>query len=116
MKSLYIIAVVCLLGVLTSPSMAQSKVLELGHEASAEMIRMPTTDTGELTMQRCATCKVMRLRASQDTQYIIGGQGVTRTEMAQYLVSHPSANLVVMQLKNTSDLARLVVHTSSRAK
>ena len=36
--------------------------------------------------------------------------------MTQYLVSHPSANLVVMQLKNTTDLSRLVVHArESRA-
>lgn len=116
MKSLYIVAAVVLLGAFAAPSMAQSRVVELGHEASAAMLRLPTTDTGELTLQRCATCQVLRLRASSGTRYVIGGQLVTRAEMTQYLVRHPSANLVVMQFKNTSDLSRLVVHTANRAQ
>ncbi len=116
MKSLYIVAAVILLGAFVAPSMAQSRVLELGHEASVSMIRMPISAAGELTLQRCATCKVLRLRASAATLYIIGGQAVTLAEMTQYLVRHPTANLVVMQLKNTSDLSRLVVHTANRAQ
>ncbi len=116
MKSLYIVAAVILLGAFAAPSMAQSRVLELGHEASPSMIRMPDSATSELTLQRCETCQVLRLRASASTRYVIGNDFVTLAEMTQYLVSHPSANLVVMQLKNTSDLSRIVVHTANLAQ
>jgi hypothetical protein len=116
MKSLHIVAAVILLGALAAPSMAQSRVLELGHEASASTIRLPERADGELTLQRCATCQVLRLRAGASTRYVIGGQIVTLVEMTQYLARHPKANLVVMQLKNTSDLSRLVVHATNRAQ
>ena len=40
-------------------------------------------------MQACATCKVLRLRATAATRYDIGGQPVSLAEMTQYLRSHP---------------------------
>lgn len=116
MKSLYIVTAVILLGALGSPAMAQTRVRELGYEVSTSMIRLPADAAGELTVQRCATCQVLRLRANPDTRYLIGGESVTLAEMTRYLAANPTASLVVMQLKGTSDLTRVVVHATYRAQ
>jgi hypothetical protein len=116
MKSLYIVAAVVLLGAFAPPSMAQMRILELGYEASPRALRLPTSESGELTMQVCATCKVVRLRATAATRYVIGGEHVTLAEMTSYLQRNPEASLVVMQLKDTPDLSRLVVHVPKRAQ
>lgn len=116
MKSLYTIAAVLLLGVLSPPSMGQARLLELGYETSPRSVRLPESATGELTMQSCATCKVLRLRATAATRYVIGGQPVTLVEMTEYLRDHQDANLVVMQRKDTTELSRLVVHVLTPAK
>jgi hypothetical protein len=116
MKSLYIVAAVIVLGALAPPSMAQMRLVEFSYEASARDLRLPTSATGELTMQGCPTCKVVRLRATAATRYVIGAERVTLAEMTSYLQRNPDANLVVMQLKDTSDLSRLVVHTTGRAQ
>jgi len=115
MKSLYTIAVI-LLGALSQPSMAESRALELGYEASPSTVRMPDSVTGELTMQACATCKVVRLRANAATRYVIGGLEVSLAEMTSYLKSNPKASLVVMQRKDTTELSRLVVHVAKPAQ
>ena len=111
MKSLYIVAAVIALGAFAPPSMAQMRMVELSYEASPGDLRLPTSATGELTMQVCPTCKIVRLRATAATRYVIGGELVTLAEMTSYLQRNPDASLVVMQLKDTSDLSRLVVHT-----
>jgi hypothetical protein len=116
MKSFYIVAAVILLGALSQPSMAQSRVIELGYEASPEMIRLPDSATGELTYQRCATCGVIRLRASAATRYVLGSEQVTLAEFAKYLERNPNAILVVSQKKDTSELTRVVVHNATFAQ
>jgi len=116
MKSFYIVAATLLLGALSLTSTAQMRIVELGYETSPGNVRLPTSDTGELTMQNCATCKVVRLRVSADTRFVIGDGQVSLTEMTRYLAQHPEASLVVMQLKDTSNLSRLVVHVPKRVQ
>ena len=94
------------------PAGATVKVLELGHEADPRMIRMPDRDNGELSLQICATCKVLRLRATAETVYVIGGQQVTLKDMSKYLQNNPEANVVVMQRKDTATLTRVIVHVA----
>jgi len=91
------------------PATAAVKVLELGHEADPHMIRMPDRENGELTLQTCPTCNVLRLRASARTVYLIGDSPVTLKDMTKYLQSNPDANVVVMQLKDTTELSRVLV-------
>ncbi|HKW84886.1 MAG TPA: hypothetical protein VJN68_14135 [Burkholderiaceae bacterium] len=98
------------------PAGATVKVIELGHEAEPRMIRMPDRDNGELSLQTCASCKVLRLRATAETLYVIGGQPVTLKEMSKYLQSNPEANVVVMQRKDTATLSRVVVHVARGAR
>jgi len=116
MKSLYIIAATLLLSAVSPASLAQSRVIELSYEISPSLVRMPDSDNGELTAQSCATCKVLRLRASPDTRYTIGNQLVTRAEMTRFLAGNPVAVVVVMQLKGTSELTRIVVNTSQHVQ
>lgn len=92
-------------------SWSQSQVRELGHETSPASIRMPDSDTSELTMQNCATCQVLRLRASSSTRYVIDGRDVSRVDMAKFLASTPPTTIVVMQLKNTTELSRIVARS-----
>jgi len=98
------------------PAGAAVKVLELGHEADSRMIRMPDREDGELTLQTCTTCKVLRLRATVETLYVIDGQPVTLKDMSKYLRSNPDANVVVMQRKDTTTLSRIVVHVARGAR
>ena len=49
-------------------------------------------------------------------RYVIGGAEVSLAEMTRYLDQNPEASLVVMQLKDTSNLSRLVVHVPKRAQ
>ena len=116
MKTFYIVAAVILLGALSQPSMAQSRVIELGYEASPEQVRLPDHAAGELTYQRCATCTVVHLRANAATRYILGSDQVTLAEMASYLARNPGAILLVAQKKGTSELTRVVVHNATRAQ
>jgi hypothetical protein len=115
MRFNFVAVALVLSGGIALPAGAQVKVLELGHEAEPRMIRMPDRDAGELTLQTCATCQVLRLRASNETSYILGGQLVTLREMSKYLESNPEANVVVMQLKGSTALSRVIVHIK-RAK
>jgi len=96
---------------LAPASWSQSKVLELGHETSPSSIRMPESDSSELTMQNCPTCQVLRLRASVSTRYVIDGRSVTRIDMTKFLASTPPTTIVVMQLKDTNELSRIVAHS-----
>jgi hypothetical protein len=109
MKFAQLAAALLVAGALNQPVMAQARVLELGHEASPGMVRMPDSSTGELTLQTCVTCKVLRLRANEQTRYVIQGTQVSLAEFARYLESNPTAQLVVMQFKDTTTLSRVVV-------
>lgn len=104
-----------LLGGIALPAGADVKVIELGHEAEPRMIRMPDREAGELTLQTCPKCQVLRLRASKETSYVLGDQVVTLREMSKYLDSNPEANVVVMQLKGSAAVSRVLVHVK-RAK
>ena len=115
MKSLYTIAALVLLSAISPLSMA-GKTVELGWEATPSKVRLPDSVTGELTLQGCPTCKVLRLRASAATRYVIAGQDVSLADMKSYLQRNPEASLVVMQLKDTLELSRLVVHVPGRAQ
>ena len=97
-------------GSATLPATGAVKVLELGHEAEPKMIRMPDHANGELTLQICATCRALRLRASVETLYLIGHQPVTLKDMTRYLQSNPDANVVVMQRKDAATLSRVIVY------
>jgi hypothetical protein len=116
MKRLYIIAALLLSSTLSLPSMASAKVLELGHEASLQMVRMPDSVTGELTLQTCPTCQALRLRADDRTRYQIGKQHVSLVEMKEYLAKNPATYLVVMQRKGTNELSRIVVSAPAFAQ
>jgi hypothetical protein len=116
MKNFYITAAFILLSALSLPSLGQSKALELSYEAAANNIRMPSSETGELTMQVCAKCKVLRLRATETTRYELGGQQVTLAQMTEFLSRNPEADLVVLQRNHTTELSRLVVPDTKRAK
>ena len=109
MKLYCIVAAVLLCA--SSLAQARSEVLEFGYEATTADVTLPSSETGELTLQGCATCKVVRLRANAATRYEIAGQRVTLAEMARYLASNKKASLVVMQRKASSELSRLVVIT-----
>jgi len=100
-----------LIAALPLDSWSQSQVRELGHETSPAEIQMPDSDTGELTLQKCASCQVLRLRASSATRYVIDGQNVSRAEMALFLTRTPPTMIVVMQLKDTNELSRIVAHS-----
>jgi hypothetical protein len=104
----FVLALVLSVGA-TLPAAASAKVLELGHEAEPSMIRMPVRENGELTLQTCPTCKTLRLRANVRTAYLIGDAPVTLKEMTKYLQTTPDANVVVMQLKDTAELSRVIV-------
>jgi hypothetical protein len=116
MKRLHIIVAAALIFAGSSVSMAQSRALELGHEATASDLRLPTSPTGELTMQGCATCKVLRLRATTATRYEIGDQPATLVEITKYLEANKNVGVTVMQRTGTFELSRLVVWQPKRAK
>ena len=90
---------------------SQSKALELGHETRPSSIRMPESDTSELVMQNCATCQVLRLRASTATRYVLDGRNISRSDMTKFLARDLPTTLVVMQFNGTNELSRIVAHS-----
>jgi hypothetical protein len=116
MKLSHIAAAVVFLGLASFQTQAQSVVLpvslEQGHEVAPFMIRMPTTSTGELTLQICTACKVLRLRVSEQTQYFIGKEPVTLADITKYFNAHPVAPTVVVQRKDTDIVNRVTVSAS----
>ena len=103
------IAAVLLSAVLALPAMAQMKVLEQAFEVSPSKVRLPADDTGELTLQTCMSCPVVRLRAGARSQYIIGDQQVGLAEFKRFVEQNPPSMFVVMQLNHTNQLSRIVV-------
>jgi hypothetical protein len=116
MKSLYIVAATLLLGIAAPIAMARPRVSELGYEASSSMVRLPASETGELTMQACDTCKVRRLRATPSTRYVIGKQPVTLAQLTNYLNRNPDSGMLVVQRNGTAELARVVVEVPMLAQ
>jgi hypothetical protein len=105
------IAAVVLLGLGSLPALAQIRVIELTHEAVPSQLTLPRAADGELTLQLCATCKVLRLRASASTRYLIGREEVTLADVTRYLGQHRMATVVVVQPKDEFSLSRMVVAT-----
>ena len=109
MKRLYIVAALLISAALSLPSMGGFKIREQAYETSASQIRLPTSETGELTLQTCSTCRALRLRAGADTRYQIGQHKVSLAELTQFIAKNPSVNLVVMQLHGSNNLSRIKV-------
>jgi hypothetical protein len=106
------IAAMVILGTSSFSALAQQRgVVELGHEAVPSMVSLPRSANGELTLQPCATCKVLSLRVNEATRYLIGKEQVTLAEMTKYLSAHPMIPLVVVQPRNELVLSRLVAST-----
>jgi hypothetical protein len=117
MKFSRIAAALVFLGFISSPSLAQLVLsLEQGHEAAPFMIRMPTSSQGELTLQICDKCKVLRLRATPETRYLIGAEAVSRADMTKYMAAHPSAPTVVVQRHNSPILNRVSISATASGK
>ena len=106
------IAAALLSAVLALPALAQMKMLEQGYEVSPSKVRLPTSATGELTLQRCMSCAVLRLRATERSKYIIAGQEVGLAEFRRFVEQTPPSMFVVMQLHKTDQLSRIVVDTA----
>jgi hypothetical protein len=107
---LFHIALIVILGAASPGAFAQARS-ELGHEAVPSMVSLPRAAGGELVLQVCATCKVLRLRVDATTRYLIGKEEVSLAEMAKYLEAHPMVPLVVVQPRNELVLSRLVAST-----
>lgn len=109
------IAALMLLAAVT-PVLAQMRVATLAHEAMPDMIRMPASEGGELTLQICATCQVLRLRASSETRYFVGEEEVTLAFITKYLDQHPNAPVVVSQPLKELTLWRVRVSDTTPAR
>jgi hypothetical protein len=116
MKISYIAAALVLMGIASSPTLAQMRSLEQGHEAAPFMIKMPQSETSELTLQICDKCQVLRLRATPETRYLIGKEQVSLAVMTKYLAAHPVAPTVVVQRKDTFILNRVTVSATASGK
>jgi hypothetical protein len=117
MKISLLAAALLLLGAASAPALAQmSTSLERGHEAAPFMIRMPSSATGELTLQICDTCQVLRLRASAATRYFIGEEQVTLADITAYFTQNPVAPTVVVQQKDQPILRRVTVSATAGRK
>ena len=104
------IAAALLSAMLALPALAQMKMLEQGYEVSPAQVRLPESATGELTVQRCMSCPVLRLRATAKSKYIVADQEVGLAEFKRYVEQSPPSMFVVMQLHNTDQLSRIVVN------
>ena len=110
MKNLPIAVAVLVMFTLAQASIAKPRMKELGYEASASMVRLPASVEGELTLQACESCKVLRLRATNTTRYIIGDEPVSLAELTRYLASHPDSGMLVAQLNGTNQLSRVQIY------
>ena len=106
------IAADLLSAVLALPALAQMKMLEQGYEDTPADVRLPSTATGEVTVQRCLSCPVLRLRATEKSKYIVGDQDVGFAAFKRYVEQSPPSMFIVMQLHNTDQLSRIVVNTT----
>lgn len=114
MKSLRIAAILILAA--SAPALAQMLVATQSHEALPEMVRMPDSTDSELTLQICATCKVLRLRASAATRYFVGENEVALDAMKKYVDHHPDGPMVVVQAPNSLTLLSVRISSTTPAK
>jgi hypothetical protein len=110
------IAAIVLLASGSLPSLAQTRVIELAHEAMPSMISMPRAAGGELTILPCPSCKTMRLRVDDNTRYIVGKDEVSLEVMNRFLIQNPMKPVVVMQQKSEPVVTRVKVSSPGRAK
>lgn len=115
MKSLRIAALLILAA--SAPALAQKMlVATLSHEALPDQVRMPDSQDSELTLQICATCKVLRLRASSATRYFVGQEEVTLAVMKKYVDQHPDAPMVVSQATDAPTLLSVRISATTSAR
>jgi hypothetical protein len=110
MKTFSIALAAVLLLLAAQTALGKPRAKELGYEAASSMVRLPASEDGELTFQACTTCKVLRLRATAKTRYVIGEERVSLAELTKYLSSHPDSGMLVAQLNGTFELSRIQVY------
>ncbi len=72
----------------TAPAIAQNiKIVpvERGFETHSDIVLMPTSENGTLTVNQCAACNPIRLTVNARTRYYAGGQQVTLAELKALL-------------------------------
>jgi hypothetical protein len=113
MKAFHLFVAALFAGLFAVCASAQMRVLELGHEATPNMVRIPSTVPGELTLNACDACQTLRLRVVAQTRFFIGKQEVTKPAFTQFLAEHPMASMVVVQPKTESVVSRIVVSATA---
>jgi hypothetical protein len=114
MKSVRIAALMLLAA--TAPALAQMLVATQSHEALPQMVHLPDSVDGELALQVCDACKVLRLRASAASRYFVGEQEVSLVEFRTYVDQHPNAPMVVVQPPDSLTLMSVRVSSTTRAR
>ena len=101
------LALLILVAVAALPLSAKQMPTSDTIEATANMLSMPSTDDGILVLKTCPTCKSVTLRATSNTQYILGGKDVSLKDFSAFARMNGNANVTLAYDVPSSRLLRV---------
>jgi hypothetical protein len=111
---------VCLMLVVSAgaadASFAQFRSTENGLEANFEMLTLPTSTEGILTMRGQLAKSAKVLRVTPATKYIVDEVEVTLAEFTAYSRANADASVVVMHVKGGDVVTRVKARSATPAR
>jgi hypothetical protein len=98
--------------VLHSPRQPDVVSTELGIETSSDLILLPTSEVGDITVNRCAQCKTVSYSVTRATQYFVGSERVSLFDLHRYLVPGESRFTMIYVSPSQRVVERVVVSGS----
>jgi len=86
---------------------------DIGLEASAGNVTIPTSDRGSIAYKRCDSCREQEYAITAVTRYEIGELQVNRDAMRRELLSRPKDMLLLQLTPDHLHVARVVIAAPS---
>jgi hypothetical protein len=86
------------------------KSVERSLETNTRLLQIPDSASGELGVQQCDTCPRIALQLTTNTQFFVGQDSVTLSELRQFAFSGSNGHFAMVFYElNTPTVLRVVV-------
>ena len=82
---------------------------ERGIETSSDLVLLPSSEIGNITVNYCAQCKSVTYAVTHDTQYFVGTERITLADLHRYVVPGESRFMMVYVSLTQPVVQRVVV-------
>jgi hypothetical protein len=89
--------------------------LERGIETASDLVLLPGSESGTLTVNQCAGCRAITLTVNAQTRYFLGAQQMTLAQLKSRLAGGRSISMMVFAALKEPIALRVVADRSSGA-